>query len=148
MCRTLAVRSFLIGQYNSRQTGSGIWRYPVMQYETARSKYETAKWSLRPRGWGAGGTPLFGLCMRLCAAEQAMVFRVLQTGVRVLRLSKTGYTILLQGVFLDWKSFKECEDLRWTVYICNTDNFFLNIYFHDFSVKKITKFCMQIRVGK
>ena len=50
--------------------------------------------------------------MRLCAAEQAMVFRVLQTGVRVLSLSKTGYTILLQGVFLDWKSFKECEDLR------------------------------------
>jgi len=39
------------------------------------------------------------------------------------------------GVFLDWKPFKECEDLRWAVYICNTNNFFLNIYFHDFSVK-------------
>ena len=42
---------------------------------------------------------------------------------------------LEQGVFLDWKPFKECEDLQWVAYICNTDNFFLNIYFHDFSVK-------------
>ena len=31
---------------------------------------------------------------------------------------------LEQGVFLDWKLFKECEDLRWAVYICNTNNFF------------------------
>ena len=31
---------------------------------------------------------------------------------------------LEQGVFLDWKPFKECEDLRWAVYICNTNNFF------------------------
>ena len=24
---------------------------------------------------------------------------------------------LEQGVFLDWKSFKECEDLQWAVYV-------------------------------
>ena len=34
----------------------------------------------------------------------------------------TGYGF--QGVFLDWKPFKECEHLRWAVYICNTNNFF------------------------
>ena len=50
-------------------------------------------------------------------------------------LSLKRYTISQLGVFLDWKPFKECEDLRWAVYICNTNNFFLNIYFHDFSVK-------------
>ena len=43
--------------------------------------------------------------------------------------------LLEQDVFMDWKPFKECEDLRWVVYICNTKNVFLNIYFHDFSVK-------------
>ena len=43
--------------------------------------------------------------------------------------------LLEQGVVLDWKPFKECEDLRSAVYICNTNNFFLNTYFHDFSVE-------------
>ena len=42
---------------------------------------------------------------------------------------------LEQGVFLDWKPFKERGDLRWAAYICNTNIFFLNIYFQDFSVK-------------
>ena len=42
---------------------------------------------------------------------------------------------LENGVFLDWKPFKDCEDLRWSFYIWNTNNFFLSIDFHDFSVK-------------
>ena len=42
---------------------------------------------------------------------------------------------LEQGaVFLNWKPFKECEDLRWAVYICNSNNCFPK-YVHDFSVK-------------
>ena len=34
------------------------------------------------------------VCIRVCAAKQVTVFKVLSL------------------VFLDWKSFKECEDLR------------------------------------
>ena len=41
--------------------------------------------------------------MRVCAAEQAMVFKVLSL--------KQGIQIHEQGVFLD-KPFKECEHLR------------------------------------
>ena len=68
---------------------------------------------------------------RVWAAEQGVVFKVssLKQGIN--------FTIerLELGVFLDWKPFKECEDLRWAVYLCKTNNFFLNIYFHDFSVE-------------
>ena len=33
------------------------------------------------------------------------------------------------------KRFKDCEDLQWVVFICQTFFFFPNIYFHNFSVK-------------
>ena len=39
---------------------------------------------------------------------------------------------LEQGFFLDWKPINECEDLRWAVYICNTDNFFPKYLFPRF----------------
>ena len=41
---------------------------------------------------------------------------------------------LEQCVFLDWKPFKESEDLQRAVYICNII-FFVNVYLHDLSVK-------------
>ena len=77
-----------------------------------------------------GGTPLFGLhgyvpLNRLWFSRFWVLNRVYNFIIERLEL----------GVFLEWKPFKECEDLRWAVYICNTNNFFLNIYFHDFSVK-------------
>ena len=77
-----------------------------------------------------GGTPLFGLygyvpLNRVRFSRFWVLNRVYNFTIERLEL----------GVFLDWKPFKECEDLRWAVYICNTNNFFLNICFHDFSVK-------------
>ena len=79
---------------------------------------------------GGSGTPLFGLygyvpLNRVWFSRFWVLNRVYNFIIERLEL----------GVFLDWKPFKECEDLRWAVYICNTNNFFLNIYFHDFSVK-------------
>ena len=64
--------------------------------------------------------------MRVCAAEQGMVFKVLSLN----RVYNFTIERLELGVFLDWKPFKECEDLRWAVYICKTNNFFLNIYLY------------------
>ena len=86
--------------------------------------------------------------MRVCAAEQGMVFKpggalpylayegmCCWTGYGFQGLSlKQGIQFHEQGVFLD-KPFKECEHLRWAAYICNTDIFFLNYHFHDFSEK-------------
>ena len=69
--------------------------------------------------------------IRVCAAEQGMAFRVWVFN----RVYNFTVERLELCVFLDWKPFKECEDLPWAVYICSTNNFFLNIYFHDFSVK-------------
>ena len=86
-----------------------------------------------PGGWRAAGTPLFGPCIRVCAAEQAMVFRVLS-------LLKTGYTISLLSVLNGmsfWtgslsKSLKTCDEgSTFAIPII----FFLNIYFHDFNAK-------------
>ena len=76
------------------------------------------------------GTPLFGLygyvpLNRVWFSRSWVLNRVYNFTIERLEL----------GVFLDWKPFKECEDLRWAVYICNTNNFFLDICFHDFSVK-------------
>ena len=47
--------------------------------------------------------------IRVCAAEQSIVFKVLS-----LKLGQYNSTIerLEQRVFLDWKPFEECEDLR------------------------------------
>ena len=59
-----------------------------------------------------------------------MVFKVLVLN----RVYNFTIKRLEQVVFLD-KPFKGCEHLRWAAYICNTDIFFLNIYFHDFSEK-------------
>ena len=83
-------------------------------------------WDIFP----GGGTPLFGLygyvpLNRVRFSRFWVLNRVYNFTIERLEL----------GVFLDWKPFKECEDLRWAVYICNTNNFFLNICFHDFSVK-------------
>ena len=77
-----------------------------------------------------GGTPLFGLY------GYVPLNRVRFSRFWVLNWVYN-FTIerLELGVFLDWKPFKECEDLGWAVCICNTNNFFLNICFHDFSVK-------------
>ena len=77
-----------------------------------------------------GGTPLFGLygyvpLNRVRFSRFWVLNRIYNFTIERLEL----------GVFLDWKPFKECEDLRWAVYICNTNNFFLHICFHDFSVK-------------
>ena len=57
---------------------------------------------------GGGGSLLWPI--RVCAAEQGMVFRVLS-----IKRGPYNFTIksLEQGVvFLDWRPFKECEDLR------------------------------------
>ena len=80
---------------------------------------------------GGGGTPLF---VQYGYVPQN---RIWLSGSWVFN-GVYNFTIkrLEQGaVFLNWKPFKECEDLRWAVYICNTNNFFLHICFHDFSVK-------------
>ena len=67
-----------------------------------------------PGSGGGGGerTPLFGLCVRVCAAEQAMAFQ----GVESFKNRVCNFTVIIkrleQGVFLDWKPFKESEDLR------------------------------------
>ena len=47
--------------------------------------------------------------IRVCAAEQGMVFKVLSLLNRVYN-----FTIkrLKHAVFLHWKPFKECEDLQ------------------------------------
>ena len=58
---------------------------------------------------------------------------------------------LEQGVFLDWRLFKECEDLPSAVYICNTNNIFPQISIATILVWKVTKFCTktkQIRLRK
>ena len=50
--------------------------------------------------------------MRVCAAEQAMAFQ----GVESFKNRVCNFTVIIkrleQGVFLDWKPFKESEDLR------------------------------------
>ena len=46
--------------------------------------------------------------MRVCAAEQGMVFQVLSLN----RVFNFTIERLELEVFLDWKPFKECEDLR------------------------------------
>ena len=82
--------------------------------------------------------------IRVCAAEQGTVFKVL-----IWFWVLNGIERLELGVFLDWKPFKECEDLWWAVYICSTNNFFLNIYFHDFSVKNyLILYAKQIHQGQ
>ena len=73
--------------------------------------------------------------IRIWAAEQGTVFKVLIWFWVLNRVYNFTIKRLELGVFLDWKLFKECEDLRWAVYICSSNIFFLNIYFHDFSVK-------------
>ena len=90
------------------------------------------------------GTPLFGLygyvpLNRVWFSRSWVLNRVYNFTIERLE----------QGVFLDWKPFKECEDLRWAVYICNTNNFFLNICFHDFSVKNyLILYAKQINQGQ
>ena len=49
--------------------------------------------------------------IRVCAAGKGMVFKVLS-----LKLGIQFHQCLEQGVFLDWRPFKECE-------ICNTNIF-------------------------
>ena len=50
--------------------------------------------------------------MRVCAAEQAMAFQ----GAESFKNRVCNFTVIIkrleQGVFLDWKPFKESEDLR------------------------------------
>ena len=70
--------------------------------------------------------------MRVCAAEQAMVFKVLVLN----RVYNFTIKRLEQGVFLDWKPFSNsvntCDERpTFAIQII----FFLNIYFHDFSAK-------------
>ena len=83
-----------------------------------------------------GGTTLFGLNRYvLCAAYQGM-------DLKVLSLLRTGYTTSLLSVLnrvsfwtgsLSW-SVKTWR-LACAVYTCNNNNFFINVYFHDFNVK-------------
>ena len=82
-----------------------------------------------PRGCSGGGSGLFVL-YGYVQAEQGMVFKVLSLRVYNFTIKR-----LEQGVFLDWKPLKECQDLQWAGLISNTNVFLLNIYFHDFSVK-------------
>ena len=70
-------------------------------------------------GGGGGGGHSLIWSMLVCAAEQGSRSWVYDFTIKRPE----------QGVFLDWKPFKECEDLRRAAYICNTDHFFLNIYF-------------------
>ena len=61
---------------------------------------------------GGGGHSLIWP-IRVCAAEQGMVFK---TGYTINKLINRVYNFtiehLKQGVFLDWKPFKECKDLQ------------------------------------
>ena len=71
---------------------------------------------------GGGGTPLFGLCgyvllNRVWFSRSWVLNRVYDFTIKHFE----------QVVLLDWKPFKECEDLRWAAYICNTDNFSVKI---------------------
>ena len=77
----------------------------------------TWKWPITPPP--PGGTPFFGLCG--CVPLNRVWFSRSWVLNRVYN-----FTIerLEQGLFLDWKPFKGCEDLRWAVYICSTNNFF------------------------
>ena len=90
-----------------------------------------------------GGTPLFGLC------GYTLLNRVWQRSWVLNRVYNLTIKCLEQGVFLDWKHFKECEDLRWAVYICNTNDFFFrNIHFHDFSLKNyLNRYAKQNKSG-
>ena len=86
------------------------------------------KLMLVTQGGGGGSTPLFGLG-RYVLLNRVWFSRSWVLN-RVYNFTSKG---LEQGVFLDWKPFK---DLPWAIYICNTNIFFLNIYFHNFGVKK------------
>ena len=93
------------------------------------------------QGWGGGGsTPLFGL------GRYVLLNRVWFSRSWALnRVYNFTSKHLEQGVFLDWKPFK---DLWWEIYICNTNIFFLNIYFHNFGVKKhLTLYAKQNKSG-
>ena len=57
------------------------------------------------RGGGGGKEHSLIWSMRVCAAEQGMVFKL----NRVYNFTTER---LEQRVFLDWKPFSECEDLR------------------------------------
>ena len=98
------------------------------------------KLMLVTQGGGGGSTSLFGL------STYVLLNRVWFSRSWVLnRVYNFTNKCLEQGVFLDWKPFK---DLRWVIYICNTNIFFLNIYFHDFSVKKhLTLYVKQNKSG-
>ena len=50
---------------------------------------------------------------------------------------------LEEGVFLDWKAFKEHGDLRWAVHTCNTHIFFPKYLFPRFYCEKLTKMYLQ-----
>ena len=54
------------------------------------------------RGWHSIIWP-----MRVCTAEQGMVFKVWSLKQGIFTIKR-----LERGVFLDWKPFEECEDLR------------------------------------
>ena len=69
--------------------------------------------------WGGGGHSLIWP-IRLCAADQGIVFRVLS---------------LEKGVFLDWKPFNDCKTWHERSTFEIPIIFSLSIGFHDFSVK-------------
>ena len=68
-------------------------------------------------GGGGGGTPLFGLY------GYVPLIRVWFSGSWVLKwVSNLTIKRLEKGVFLDWKPFKDCEDLQWAFNIWDTNS--------------------------
>ena len=70
--------------------------------------------------------------IRVCAAEQGTVFKVLSLEQGIEFHYWVSWTGCVFGLEVNSKSVKT---KRWAVYICNTNNFYLNLYFHNFSVK-------------
>ena len=70
--------------------------------------------------------------IRVCAAEQGTVFKVLSLKQGIEFHYWVSWTGCLFRLEVNSKSVKT---KWWAVYICNTNNFYLNLYFHNFSVK-------------
>ena len=70
--------------------------------------------------------------IRVCAAEQGTIFKVLSLKQGIEFHYWGSWTGCLFGLEVNSKSVKT---KWWAVYICNTNNFYLNLYFHNFSVK-------------
>ena len=100
------------------------WQHKVIFISMAlhlASLWKRGLWQLRNGPFPPGGLHFFFIYKGMCrwtgygfqGLESLSIYMI---SLLIKRLE--------QGVILDWKPFKDCQDLRWAVCICNTNNFF------------------------